>query len=77
MKPALIYEFAKGRDLVRLEVSEFKGRRVTNIRIWYRQGDEWKPGRAGVTFSAEHLRELYEALGAYLAGADPDGSPST
>lgn len=75
MTGKLIWECPKGRDLLRLDVSDYKGRPVVNFRSWYRSGDDWKPSREGVAFTPERLSELHQALGAHLAACGADGQP--
>lgn len=62
-------------EIIRIEVSEFKGRDLINIRIWYQamdsaQGDMvYKPTQKGVTLNVseyEELKDGVEKLGNYL-----------
>ena len=72
-------------EIIRIEVSEFKGRELINIRIWYSTIDGgsgdliYKPTQKGVTLSLGEFAELkdgIERLGNYvsdqLAGTQPE-----
>lgn len=52
------------REELRLEFSEFKGRRYLNLRIWYEDEGEMRPGRDGFTIPPEKINELIEKLSA-------------
>ncbi len=49
---------------VRVSVQEYKGRRVVDVRVWYRprQGIEYVPTRKGITIDADKLPELMAAM---------------
>jgi Transcriptional Coactivator p15 (PC4) len=49
---------------VRVSRSTWKGRRVVDIRIWYKPkgGDEFVPSRKGLTIDAKKLPELMGLL---------------
>jgi hypothetical protein len=50
-------------EVVRISLGTFKGRSILNIRTWYQSRDgSWKPTRAGVTFPADALPGITEAL---------------
>jgi hypothetical protein len=62
-------------EIIRIEVSEFKGRDLINIRIWYQSIDPnsgeliFKPTQKGVTINIaefEELKDGIEKLGNYL-----------
>lgn len=72
-------------EIIRIEVSEFKGRELINIRIWYQSMDSdqgemvYKPTPKGVILNVsefEELRDGVEKLGNYLhdksRGTGPD-----
>ena len=72
-------------EIIRIEVSEYKGRELINIRIWYQAIDSnsgdlvFKPTQKGVTLNIsefEELKEGVEKLGNYLhdqlTGDKPD-----
>lgn len=51
-------------------VSEFKGKKFANIRIYYEDDEgEWKPTKKGITVSLEsfdEFKEHFQALEKYL-----------
>lgn len=49
---------------IRVTPSVYKGRRVVDVRVWYQpaNGVEFVPTRKGVTFDADKLPELIDAL---------------
>jgi hypothetical protein len=57
-----------GKDIIRIEVSEFKGKELINIRIWYPEVDhkkgsiEYKPSQKGISFSINRFNELKDAI---------------
>ena len=62
-------------EIVRIEVSEYKGRDLINIRIWYQSIDGasgelvFKPTQKGVTLNIaefEELKDGIEKLGNYI-----------
>ena len=72
-------------EIIRIEVSEYKGRELINVRIWYQAIDSasgelvFKPTQKGVTLNVSEFEELkdgVEKLGNYihdqLAGKKPD-----
>ena len=51
------------REIIRVEVSEFKGRNLINLRIWYQTYDGgYKPTQKGVTLDLSQYGELKEAI---------------
>ena len=66
--PNHVLDIEKGKnEVIRIEISEFKGKRYLNLRVWYRddKGD-FKPTQKGISVAPE----LYERLrdGILLAG---------
>jgi hypothetical protein len=62
-------------EIIRIEVSEYKGRDLINIRIWYQTIDSgsgdlvFKPTQKGVTLNISEFEELkdgVEKLGNYI-----------
>ena len=53
-------------EIIRIEVSEFKGRELINIRIWYQAiagGDVvFKPTQKGVTLNISEFEELKDGI---------------
>jgi len=55
-------------EIIRIEVSEFKGRELINIRIWYLAGrdasgnDIYKPTQKGVALNISEFTELQDGI---------------
>ncbi len=54
-------------EIVRIDISEFKGRELINIRIWYQSVDErgnavYKPTQKGVAINVAQFNELKEGI---------------
>jgi hypothetical protein len=55
-------------EIIRIEVSEFKGRDLINIRIWYQSIDSgsgelvFKPTQKGVTLNISEFEELKDGV---------------
>jgi hypothetical protein len=55
-------------EIIRVEVSEFKGRELINVRIWYSSIDQntgdqvYKPTQKGFALNIEKFGELKEAI---------------
>ena len=51
------------REIIRVEVSEFKGKELINLRIWYQTFDGgYKPTQKGVTLDISHYEDLKKAV---------------
>jgi hypothetical protein len=60
-------EIEKGEDLVRVSLTEFKGRQYVEVRTYYMADDgEWKPTRKGITLAPELMRKVSAALNSAL-----------
>lgn len=59
----MTYSYTKNdRTEVRVEVSEYKGKPLLNLREWWHNGDEdWKPGK-GFTIPAENAEAFLQGL---------------
>ncbi|PQV56578.1 transcriptional coactivator p15 (PC4) [Defluviimonas denitrificans] len=60
------------REEIRVEVQDFKGHRLLNIRVWYDDGTgEYRPGKQGLALRLDRLSDLCGALekAAELEGA--------
>lgn len=63
------------KEIIRVEVSEFKGIKLINLRIWFQVIDEsgniaYKPSQKGVALNISHYNDLKDAidrLGNYIA----------
>jgi hypothetical protein len=55
-------------EIIRIEVSEFKGRELINVRIWYQAIDSasgdvvYKPTQKGVTLNINEFAELKDGI---------------
>ncbi len=62
----LIYEFQKNAfEKVKIQLSEFHGKRVINIRVYYKvpgTANEWKPSKKGICMSVNRIGELLKGL---------------
>jgi hypothetical protein len=58
------------REIIRVEVTEFKGRELINLRIWYSDFDgSFKPTQKGVALDISQyakLKDAIEKIGEYL-----------
>lgn len=50
------------REEIRVSVDDFQGHRLCNVRVWYREGDELRPGKQGIALRLDLLPQLVEAL---------------
>jgi hypothetical protein len=67
----VIAQFEKNKkEEVRISVGTFHGRRIINVRVFYKDDDgTWKPGKQGVAVSVERYKDLAGAIlqvGEYL-----------
>lgn len=55
-------------EIIRIEVSEFKGRELINIRIWYLSQDSgsgemiYKPTQKGIALNISEFQELKDGI---------------
>lgn len=58
-----VRDIEKGTDLVRIELSEFKGSQYVGARIYYMDDrGEWKPTKKGLTLTPEMMAQVRDAL---------------
>ncbi len=55
------------KEIIRVEVSEFKGMQLINLRIWFQTIDTngtitYKPSQKGVTLNITQFNELKDAI---------------
>lgn len=50
------------REQIRITREEFKGHDILNIRVFYRNEEQWRPGKQGLAIRMELLPELLNAL---------------
>lgn len=62
--PIIIKDIDRGRgEVIRIEVSEYKGKKFLNLRIWYTDKEGvLKPTQKGVAFTPEMYEELKAAI---------------
>lgn len=61
---SLISEFQKNdNEKIRVEISEFKGRKYLNFRIMFKdEDDSWKYTKKGITISVDLVDDLKKAV---------------
>lgn len=64
MSDSVIHEFEKNStEVIRMTISEFKGRELINFRVFYEDEDgEYKPTKKGISFSTELAEDFFEAV---------------
>lgn len=63
-----IRDIEKGTDLIRVELSEFKGNQYIGARIYFMDDrGEWKPTKKGLTLPPETMVQVRDALNEALA----------
>lgn len=50
------------REEIRVSIDDFQGHRLCNMRVWYRDGEEHRPGKQGIALRLELVPLLIEAL---------------
>ena len=61
----IIKDIEKGAgEIVRVEISEFKGQKYLNIRIWYpdKESGEYKPTQKGIAIRPDLYPDLKAAI---------------
>ena len=51
------------REVVRVALDLYNGRHTINARVWYRDDDDLKPSKSGITLAVKHLPALADAIG--------------
>jgi hypothetical protein len=68
--PVMVAEWDRNvREVVRVALDQYNGRYTINTRVWYRDSDELKPGKSGITLAVNHLQALAEAMSKTLEAA--------
>jgi len=75
---AIIADINKNaREIVRIDVSEFKEKEYINIRIWFHDVDgQTKPTQKGIALSVDQYEELLKAVekvGEYIKDRKENG----
>ncbi len=52
------------REKIRLSISEFKGKKLIDLRIWYedKENQDYKPSKKGLSISVDKYQELKDAI---------------
>jgi hypothetical protein len=51
------------REIIRISLSEFKGKKLIDLRVWYKdKEDEYKPSQKGLSLSVDKYKELKDAI---------------
>ena len=59
----LIKEIQKNtREVIRINVQEFKGTNVVDVRVFFQINDDWVPTRKGISLTESVLDEVIEGL---------------
>ena len=59
----IIAEFDRNsRERIRIALDEYRGINTVDVRVWYRDGNELKPGKSGITTSVANLPALAAGL---------------
>jgi Transcriptional Coactivator p15 (PC4) len=63
------------REVLRVELTEFKGHQLVSLRIWYRPEDDQdlRPGNKGFAMRVEKLPELAAAIDRAIEMARAEG----
>lgn len=69
---AIVAEFEKNsREVVRVSLTEYKGQDLLDVRAFYQDGGEWKPGK-GLALRRDLVTPLRKALQAAEKAARAD-----
>ena len=62
----IIKDIDKGKgEIIRVEISEFKGKKLLNLRVWYTDANnEYKPTQKGIAIPPELDDQVKEAINA-------------
>lgn len=72
--PIVAAEFERNsREVVRVSIDEYRGRKIIDVRTWYRDGAALKPGRSGISIALGHLPALVGGLQMAVARAKAAG----
>ena len=66
MVTGIIKDIDKGKgEIIRVEISEFKGKKLLNLRVWYTDANgEYKPTQKGIAIPPELYEQVKEAINA-------------
>ncbi|MBP9887805.1 MAG: transcriptional coactivator p15/PC4 family protein [Leptospiraceae bacterium] len=62
----IIKDIDKGKgEIIRVEISEFKGKKLLNLRVWYTDANgDYKPTQKGIAIPPELYEQVKEAINA-------------
>lgn len=70
-EPTVFLDQPRGRDVLRVTASEYKGTTYVDIRVWYFDRDgELRPGPKGVSLRPDAIPAVIEALQAAFASLE-------
>ena len=60
----IIKDIDKGKgEIIRVEISEFKGKKLLNLRVWYTDANgDYKPTQKGIAIPPELYEQVKEAI---------------
>ncbi|HMU85498.1 MAG TPA: transcriptional coactivator p15/PC4 family protein [Leptospiraceae bacterium] len=67
---AILKDIEKGAgEIIRVEVSEYQGKKYLNVRVWYtdKTSGEFKPTQKGVAIRPDQFDEFLSAINAARA----------
>ncbi len=50
------------REEFRIERKTFAGQQFVNVRLFFREGDEWRPGKQGLAVAPDLARQIAAAM---------------
>jgi hypothetical protein len=50
------------QEIIRVHQTDYKGHDLVDIRVYYQDGNDWKPTKKGITFKRELLDDVLKAL---------------
>ncbi|TVY89089.1 putative RNA polymerase II transcriptional coactivator [Lachnellula willkommii] len=56
------WELSSSKTPRRVEISDFKGSKLVNIREFYQKDDEYLPGRKGISLSVDQYKAFVKAI---------------
>ncbi|HMV44774.1 MAG TPA: transcriptional coactivator p15/PC4 family protein [Leptospiraceae bacterium] len=60
----IIRDIDKGKgEIIRVEISEFKGKKLLNLRVWYTDANgEYKPTQKGIAIPPDLYEQVRDAI---------------
>lgn len=61
--PIVVAEWDRNaREVIRVALDLYNGHHTINIRVWYRDGDDLRPSKSGITLGLKRLTPLASSL---------------